>query len=888
MFLLTVFVYPTALALLCAGSGLLVDRLSRAALPGALIPVAGMAALIGVTQLTTWIAWMAPASPYVVAAVALAGLLAGRTRIRTLAFALRVRASARAQLGLAVLAYLIAIAPVLFSGRPSFSSYMTLTDSAIHMVGADYLISHGSSFAHLDLRNSYGQLISGYFDSGYPTGADTLFGATAILLRLPMIWAFQPFNAFAVALGAGPAWLLVKGFGLRGRWAVPAALSATLPALVYAYELIASVKEIAALPMLLGMGALLVGHRRWLTGDSRGGIPFAILAAAGISALGVGFGAWVLMGLALLAIVGRAEIRRGGWTPAVAAALLAWMGLVVLVLAWPTWAHFSSSFAVSKTIASTSNPGNLQRPLDPLQMIGTWLTGSYLRHPHGVGGALTYALVFVTCLAATIGVFHLLRERRFALGGWLVGSLLVWLALEAYGTTWVDAKGLMLTSPVVLLCAWAGVAAARARGVGLLASAMAVLIAGGVLVSDAIQYRASALAPTARYDEMASLNARFADRGPTLFADFDEYSLYELRSLDVGGPDFLNSPTALAQSTDGHGYTVDLERASPTALADYPLIVTRVNPLPYRPPSAYRLLWQGTYYQVWGRIHRVRPALVAVGLHGAHPASCELVGRLARVARSHHAELIADSHPDVIQVSLAQVHHSAGWFRSDVELVMNGEGRLWSSFRVPRDGVYDLWLQGEAMPTLQVRIDGRRIAAIGGQVSGNGDSPDSMTPIRVQLRAGSHTLDILRSGFSLAPGGASEAYLEAIFLTPSGAAGGQHLWAVSATRWHTLCGAHIDWIEVVPRAPAASGGRQPLRRQSAKRDLARLRARKVSLERRHARMRFDQRPQVGDRPKQPDRGADLKVGGAGWIAAEVTAVDPLLDPLKMARQRSEI
>ncbi len=131
------------------------------------------------------------------------------------------------QLGLAVVAYLIAIAPVLLAGRPSFSSYMTLTDSAIHMVGANYLISHGSSFGHLDLRNSYGQLINGYFDSGYPTGADTLFGATAVLLRLPMIWAFQPFNAFAVALGAGPAWLLVEGLGLRGRWVALAALSAT-------------------------------------------------------------------------------------------------------------------------------------------------------------------------------------------------------------------------------------------------------------------------------------------------------------------------------------------------------------------------------------------------------------------------------------------------------------------------------------------------------------------------------------------------------------------------------------------------------------------------------------------------------------------------------------
>ena len=64
------------------------------------------------------------------------------------------------------------------------------------------------------------------------------------------------------------------------------------------------------------------------------------------------------------------------------------------------------------------------------------------------------------------------------------------------------------------------------------------MLAGGALASDAMQYHSSNLAPTARYDELASLNARFAGKGPTLFTDFDEYALYELRDLDVGGPDF--------------------------------------------------------------------------------------------------------------------------------------------------------------------------------------------------------------------------------------------------------------------------------------------------------------------------------------------------------------
>ncbi len=63
---------------------------------------------------------------------------------------------------------------------------------------------------------------------------------------MPLIWAFQPFNAFLLALAAGPAWVLARHIGLDGVLAALAALTITLPALVYGYELIASVKEITA------------------------------------------------------------------------------------------------------------------------------------------------------------------------------------------------------------------------------------------------------------------------------------------------------------------------------------------------------------------------------------------------------------------------------------------------------------------------------------------------------------------------------------------------------------------------------------------------------------------------------------------------------------------
>jgi len=200
MFALTTLVYPTVLAVLCVGAGLLVDRLSGSFLPAALLPAIGAAALIAVSQLSTYLTPLAPATPYLFAVAAAAGFALARRRV----FVLGGRWKTQGWLlAVPVLAYLVALAPVLFAGRPTFSSYVVLSDSAIHMLGADFLIHHGQDYSHLDLRNSYGQYINNYYNTSYPSGADTLFGGSAFLLGLPLIWAFQAFNAFVLATASG-------------------------------------------------------------------------------------------------------------------------------------------------------------------------------------------------------------------------------------------------------------------------------------------------------------------------------------------------------------------------------------------------------------------------------------------------------------------------------------------------------------------------------------------------------------------------------------------------------------------------------------------------------------------------------------------------------------
>jgi hypothetical protein len=817
MFVLTTLAYPVVLALLCMGAGLLVCRSSGGVVPAMLLPVLGAAALIVVSQLSTYLAPLAPATPVLLVAVALVGWALGWRRAAEIASAWRGGAW---QLLVGPLVYVLALAPVLLAGRPTFSSYMALADSAVHMLGADYLMRNGQSYSHLDLSNSYGAFVHSYYGTSYPSGADTWLGGSAFVLRLPTIWAFQLFTAFMVATATGPAWVLASRIGLERVWAAAATVTVTLPALVYAYELVGSVKEIVTLPLLLAMGALIADHRRWLWSGARAAIPFALLVAAGVASLGLAFGAWALAGALVLAVVTsvklvRAKRVRGPlveWDPvgsrqaaqerrALVELLLAG-AVVLLVAAWPTWADLSGSFHLAEAIASTANPGNLHAPLRPAQLLGVWLAGSYKLVPTGVALTLTSVLVGIVFALALLGVGVLGRSGRREIAGWFASLIAVWLLLSTFATTWADAKTLMLTSPAVMLMAWAGIAAMRRTPARLVAVLAAFLLVAGVLVSDALQYNESNLAPTARYEELSSVNKRFAGRGPALFTDFDEYALYELRDLDVGGPSFAYPPPALASAAGGYGRPVVLDRIAPAALLAYPLIVTRRDPLAARPPAAYKLLWQGAYYQVWGRSPHARPALAHVTVSGSPAVQCAKLSRLASRARSRRARLVVALAPQLVIVAIPRLrfYRPPGWARAHRRILMRRPGTLRVGFRLPHAGAWDVWLKADVMRPLHIAIDGREIGSLGGQLGGNSLIANTLTPLQVRLSHGPHTISITRPGPDLgAPGDAGAAVLSGIFLTPAGTAGRPSLHAVVPARARSLCGRALQWVELMPK-----------------------------------------------------------------------------------------
>ena len=339
-----------------------------------------------------------------------------------------------------------------------------------------------------------------------------------------------------------------------------------------------------------------------------------------------------------------------------------------------------------------------------------------------------------------------------------------------------------------------------------------------MLASDAAQYHSSNLAPTARYEELASINKRFAGRGPALFTDFDEYSMYVLRDLDVGGPDFVYPPPALASLAGGYGRPVQLDRAAPGLLSAYPLIVTRRDPSAPRPPAAYRLAWQGAFYEVWMQRAGARQALLHVASGSASPASgsvtstasahpasgftpplsCSRVQRLVRDARAGRLAAVAAPAPKLVRVRLRHATHPRGWGRTGGGFAMQHPGTLSAGFALPHAGAWQLWLQGQFMPSIDVDIDATPLVSLAGQLAGNSLVPDTAGPFGVRLASGRHTLSVTRRGFSLAPGNGGAAVLDDAFLTPVDTASALHQLDLGATP-QQLCSQPYQWIELVRR-----------------------------------------------------------------------------------------
>ncbi|HEV2819418.1 MAG TPA: hypothetical protein VGW11_02825 [Solirubrobacteraceae bacterium] len=809
--------FPAALGLLGLGLGLAVERLGGWTLPGALLLPVGIAALIALARLLTATAPTATVALPAIFVLAVAGLVLGRARLRA--------AAPDRWLALAAAAvFVVFAAPLVLSGAPTFTGYLTLPDTSHHLTLSWLYAQQGGAWEALP-ESSTRLSMQGYVETAYPVGAQAALGVTAPLGLVSPAWLYQPLLA-VLAVVAGLALAALAAPWVRGpRSTALVAFLAAQPALLVGFALQGSIKEVAATAMLLTAVAVAVralAERR----SARTALVLAVPGAAMLAALGPPALAYLApLALAVAALWAWRGVRARRWGE------LGWLatGLALaVVLARPVLTTLACAISVSNTVldadatggavAPGAALGNLARPLSTSQTLGVWLSGDYRLGPVWID--VQRVLSVAATVAAAVGAVWTLRRRAW--GPLFLAAVVgpVTLYLLQRGTPYADAKVLMLASPAVLLLALLGALAlgsGRLRWVG---RGVLGILAASVLASNALAYHDVSLAPHGRYAELLEINDRLAGRGPVIFNEYDEFAKYFLRDTTVRSqPEWPHgvrgepfaSPNAFADPARRPSVKTpfDLDDFDQDYLASATHLVTRRSPMASRPPSGWRPAWEGDHYGVWERVDDVEVVEhVALGptvLEPAAPARCDMVARLAARAEAGGARLAYVERSLGPVVLPAQVAHSATWERY-VEfpgaLALTGPGQAVATIEVDRPQRFRVWIEASVSREVVVTVDGREVGAVADHLN----NPGAYLLVgEVALEPGAHDVAIAMVGGTLGPGDgvrAGQRQIGPLVFSPP-ANERRAVQSIDPADHRELCGRQLDWVEVVRSAGGA-------------------------------------------------------------------------------------
>jgi hypothetical protein len=800
VFLKAWLLLPVVLGLVSLGLGLLVEAAAGFRLPRVLLVPIGLATTFVVARAAMVSGATAELATPLIAVGAVAGFVLGRGRLDR-------RGIDGWPIAATLLVFAVYAAPIVLSGTATFAGYTILGDTAVHFALVDRISTAGSNVAGLP-PSSYRTILESYFASGYPLGTHAALGAVRPLAFVDVAWAFQPFLAFiGAALTLTLAGLLGPVLGRGWRRAAVAALAAQ-PALVFAYAMQGSVKELATLwlvPLLAALVPLLpvAADRASLAGELRRLIPLAVASAAAVTAIGVAVAPW----LGPVLLVGLWRVGRGRWRDLRRlGVLVAGFAAGATLLALSTLADLGDYLDVTKTTVTTqSELGNLLAPLHFTQVFGIWLSGDYRLFPKSGPDidalSLTYLLIGLAAVAAILGIAWLVRRRALGPLLFLVSSALALWYVTRTGSPWADAKALAIASPAVVLVAGVGPVALESRGARPEAAVMAVLLAVGVVTSNALIYHGVSLAPHDRLQELADLGDRTAGQGPLLYTDFEEFDKHFLRdSQPVGASEAYDVPGLTPELAGGgrapYSRSIDVGLLSAPQVNRFRLLVQPRSPAGDRPPDGWRRIWTGRYYELWRRERNVP----VVAQASPPEIKCADLRRLAGTARRRGARLAAAVAPPFTELAVPRRGRPAGWTpRVDYPFLLQtvGAGRVSGTLAPPAAGLQEVWLYGSFGREVGVRIDGRRVGGVSDELS----QPAAWVQIgTVRLGPGRHRIEIVRGGGNLAPGnGDGPRTLGPLALRSAGAT--TQVVDVPPSRWRSLCYRPLKWVDAIRPTP---------------------------------------------------------------------------------------
>jgi hypothetical protein len=787
--------FPVVLALLCLGSGLLLELVAGMRLPRPLLLPAGLAVVVVVAQLAISTSATVPLALPAVLLVAVAGAVLGRQRIRDL------RGLHGARWGIAAAAAVFAAfaAPIVLSGQATFAGYIRLDDTATWFALTDHAMQHGRSVANLPL-STYGATLNSYLHSGYPLGAFLPLGIGHKLTGQDIAWLIQPYMAYMAAMTALCLYWIARRALESRRLAALAAFTAAQAATLYGYVLWGGVKEVAAawlVALTASLGADAVREAR----TGRAIAPVAVVFAAGLSALSVGAVVWLVPPLAAAVLIG---FRWQRLTVPIRQAIVFIPAAAVLAI--PAIATASSFITpASTTLTSGSELGNLREPLKAQQALGIWPAADF--RDATVHPTVTSVLLGLLVASALLAIVLAWRRRAWELPLFAVMVAISCAVVAAFGSPWVDGKAYATASPAIVLAGMVGAAMVFTRGTrwwraggGLLA----LVILGGVLWSNALAYRGVDLAPRAQLGELEQIAKRFAGQGPTLMNDYEPYGArHFLRGMDAESVSELRIHVIPLRSGGQvpKGTSADLDQFPVSSILPYRTIVLHRSPIASRPPAGYALAWRGHYWEVWQRPVEPGPPIVGdlplgTGFQPGAVPGCTAVLRLAKQVPAGGTLATVPRTPPAV-VDLTKVQLPPGWLLDPTRagaVEPTSAGSLEFGVLVPRTGRYGIWLGGTFKSRVRVYIDGKLAASKRGVLEWEPQVQLGDT----QLSGGTvHQVRIVYDGPSFLHPGSDG--LETGFgpFALSSATGNQPVSYVQPAQARSLCGRYLDWIEAI-------------------------------------------------------------------------------------------
>ncbi len=774
--------FPFVLVALWLGVGLLVEALSGIRLPGSLLVGVGLAGAIVLGQFLTLADATAELATPVIVACAVAGLGLALTSGRA------IRPPVALSVALAAV-FAVYAAPIVASGDPTLAGFIKLDDTATWLTFTDHIMELGRDLSGLG-GSTYQRTLEVNVGEGYPIGAFVPFGVGVQLFGVDAAWLIQPYMAVLALVFALSAWSLT-GLVVASPWARAAVVAiASQPALLFGYYLWGGVKEIAAAALIATTAALTPFVFRH-SEDPRA-LAALVLASGGVvGILSPGGLIWImpiLLGLAAL-LATRLRVLTVAGRAAGFAVGLALCAIPVLIpggIKPPT----------SSPLSDDEAKGNLIEPLETFQVAGIWPAGDFRLSPDD--RLVTDLLVALVLAVAVAGAVWAYQRRGWGVLALIGAGTLGCATLILIGSPWVEGKSMATASPMLLLVAMIGAVAVGhwirpAAGI-----AVGVVIAGGVIWSNALGYRDVSLAPYEQFTELEEIGDEIAGEGPALMTEYSPFGarhfLREAEPESVSELRLRTIPLRSGRPVD-KGLSADTDDLDPAALGVYRTLVLRRSPAQSRPPSPYELVWSGRFYQAWQRPEgsAALPERLPLGSR-YNPVSVPRCADVRALAASG-SDLVAATGVSSVVVSLADTDYPESWSVPGSEFAPRptGSGSFTVDIRLNRPDEYEFWLGESIRPRAELFVDGEAIGTVRHELNNFGQYTALGT---TALDPGIHQVELRLSGPDLGPGSGGVSDPVGPLVLSGTEAADSRLVEVKAAEAESLCGREWDWIEV--------------------------------------------------------------------------------------------